>query len=458
MEKIAMMSVFISIIGILVTILLIVGIHEFGHFIVAKYAGVKVLRFSIGFGKALYKWHDKSGTEYVIALIPLGGYVKMLDENEEAVSTKDLPHAFSQQAFYKKFAIIAAGPIANLLFAFVIYWILFMVGFVTIAPKVGSVTPHSIAANAGLMPQQEIIKVDDQDTSNWTMIIINMLAHVGDRDALKMQVFNPLAKQNQTIYLNITTWHMDELKPDPLTSLGISPYEPSIPATIGKILKDSPADKAKLQVGDQVVAISGKTITDWYTMVNAVTDQPDKTLLFKIKRQKKLITLPVHIGAQGMWFFQKHGFLGLSPDFEWPKNLLRTNQYGPRLAAHHAFSDVKTFVNLNLMIFGKMITGKISFQSLGGPITIFESAGDALNQGLITFFSFLAFLSISIGVINILPVPGLDGGHLLFQIIEMIIRRPLPEKILTALYRGGFILLLLLMGQALFNDIMRLSS
>jgi regulator of sigma E protease len=451
-----MLNIIISIIGVLITILLVVGVHELGHFLVAKCSGVKVLRFSIGFGKKLCSWHDKSGTEYVLAAIPLGGYVKMLDETEEDVTEAEKHRAYNRQPIYKKIAIISAGPISNLLFALIIYWILFSVGFTSVAPVIGKIIPHSIAEQAGLQPQEEILRVDDKDTNSWMSVIVNILSRAGDTNTLKLELRKLNTDISKEYIINLTNWHMDGLRPDPLASIGIVTYEPFIPNVIGTVMPDSPAAKSGIQKGDQIIAVNNKPIVDWINLVDSFTNHPNETLTFTIKRQDKTITLPVTIGAAHNVFLQAHGYLGMTPAFEWPKNLLRKNKYGPLEAFSHAWQDVKLFTNMNFIVFGKMLTGKISLESLGGPITIFESAGSALNSGILPFLSFLAFLSISIGIINILPIPGLDGGHLLFQLIEFVIRRPLDQKTQMLLYRFGLIALFLLMAQALVNDILRL--
>jgi regulator of sigma E protease len=452
-----MLNILISFIGILITIFLVVGVHELGHFLVAKSVGIKVLRFSIGFGKTLFSWHDKKGTEYVIAAIPLGGYVKMLDESEGAVSADELNATYNRQPFYKKMAVIAAGPFFNLVFAFLIYWLLFVIGFVTIAPVIGKVAPTSIAALAGLQPQQEILQIDNKATRNWTTVVIDLLARAGEKNTLSMQTKDINKNETAATHtLNLSAWHLNELKPDPLDSLGIVPYEPVIPTIIGKIESGTPAAQSRLKIGDNIISIDGRPIKNWTDIHESIASHPNEMVTFVVERNKEKISIPVTIGYKTHFFFQKIGFLGMSPTFDWPKELLRTNKYGPIDALKYAWQDVAMFTNMNFIILKKMFTGKISLQSLGGPITIFQSAGAALNNGVLAFLSFLAFLSISIGIINIVPIPGLDGGHLLFQAIETIMRRPLPEKFLILFYRLGIIFLLLIMVQALANDILRL--
>jgi regulator of sigma E protease len=447
-----MLNLLISVIGILLTIFFVVGVHELGHFLMARAVGIKVLRFSIGFGKTLRSWTDKKGTEYVIAAIPLGGYVKMLDESEGDVPKEELHLTYNRQPIYKKMAVVAMGPISNLLFAFLIYWSLFMFGFTTSIPLIGKIDPHSIAAEAGLKPQQEIVSINDKSTPNWVSVMINLLFHAGDKDTLKIDSKSINSSKIESHNLQLANWKLDELRPDPLESLGIIPFEPEIPAIIGETL----VQPSKLQKGDKILAVDGVSIKDWYALVEKISLSPEKTLKFKIIRNNQVITLPVEVGYKRTLFSGKVGFLGIAPDFKWPAYMLRTNQYGPIAALPHAWQDLRDFTVLNVVILGKIVTGKVSFKSLGGPITIFESAGTALNRGFLSFMSFLAFLSISIGVINVLPIPGLDGGHVLFQIIEMVLRRPVSINVQILFIRLGLILLILVMIQALVNDILRL--
>lgn len=242
-----MLNIIISIIGMVITIFLIVGIHEFGHFIVARMMGIKVLRFSIGFGKALWRRYDKKGTEYVLAMIPLGGYVKMLDENEGPVAEVDLPVAFNRQPLYKKIAVVAAGPLTNFIFAFILYWLIFIIGFNTIAPVIGKIAPHSIASQAGLKPNEEIISIEQKPTNDWMNIVLSMMDFYGENRLISLQTKPLHSKKEENYQLNLENWKMDSLKPDPLDSLGITPYEPEIPNVVTEIMPDSPAASAGMQ-------------------------------------------------------------------------------------------------------------------------------------------------------------------------------------------------------------------
>lgn len=446
-----MLDLIIALIGIILTIFFVVGVHELGHFLVARACGVKVLRFSIGFGKPLYRWKDKKGTEYVLAAVPLGGYVKMLDETEGDVPKEEIHLAYNRQPIYKKLAIVAMGPIANLIFAFFLYWILFMIGFVASKPIIGHVVPGSIAAEAQLKPQQEIVSIANKVTHSWSPVVIYLITHTNDKLPVPIEIKHIASPEIKRHMLNLMNMHLDDLKPDPLASIGITPYQPTIPSVIGKVeTSDLP-----LKTGDKVLAIDNHRMKDWIDVVTQIYNNPDKTLVFKIERHGKILEIPVAIHHKSS-LFSKHGYLGLLPDFKWPENLLNQVQYSPLAALTHAWDDLVNFTSLNFIILGKMLTGKISILSLGGPITIVQIAGSSIKEGLVSFMSFLAFLSISIGIINILPIPGLDGGHVFLQIIESIIRRPLPNSVLNVIYRIGFFFLLFLIIQALANDIMRM--
>lgn len=449
------MSVIISIIGILLTIFFVVGIHEAAHFGMARLLNVKVLRFSIGFGKPFYSWRDKSGTEYALAPIPLGGYVKMLDEGEGEVPADQLHLAYNRQPYYKKFLIVLAGPAINIISAFLLYCLVFTIGFTTIKPVIGNVEKNSIAYEAGLRSGMEITSVDDEQTLSWTNVILRLIAHIGDEDTVDLST----VKSNGDIsyhQLDLNDWHMDELKPDPLSSIGISTYQPDLPLVIGVIASNSPAKLSDLREGDKIIALNKKPVDDWTQLIKRIKLIPGKQVTLTVMRDNKKLDIPITIGTKTSWTLQKSGFLGIGPTFAWPKDMLRNIQYPPIQAASHAFQEMTDFVYFNFLLIGKLLIGKMSLYALGGPITIFDSAGQALNSGFIAFIGFLAFISIAIGIINVLPIPGLDGGHLLIQTIEAIIRRPLPDVVIVNMYRCGMFVLLLLLIQAFVNDILRL--
>lgn len=451
-----MLHLLISIIGILITIIFVIGTHESAHFIVARLVGIKVLRFSIGFGKTLWRRRDKKGTEYVLSLIPLGGYVQMLDESEGNVPSEERHMAYNTQPYYKKLLVVSAGPLINIFCALVLYWVIFITGFTTIKPVIGSVEPGSIAARAGLEHGQEIVMADQHPVSSWSSMILRLIAHAGDQDRMSITVESPVDHSRKSLTLDLQKWQLDGLTPDPLMSLGITPFTPGIPLIIGVIAEQSPAAKSGLRVNDKIISIGKQPIADWEKILSIIQAHPDETLSFTVERQGKTVTLPVSIGHQRSLLLQKSGYLGISPSFTWPESLLNKVQYGPVQAIPHAWGQVYDFTYFNFLLVAKLITGKLSLQSLGGPITIFDTAGTALNYGFLAFIGFLAFLSVSIGVINLLPIPGLDGGHLFLQTIEFIIRRPVPEKVLSVLYRLGFSLIILVLAISLVNDLLRM--
>lgn len=482
-----------SLLGVLLTILVVIGIHELGHFCAAKFLGVKVLRFSIGFGKPLFLWRDRSGTEYALAMIPLGGYVKMLGEHSGNVSAEDWHRAYHNQPLRKKIAITVAGPLANFFFAFVLYWLLFVTGFTSVAPIVGTVLPNSIAAEAGIKPQQEIISIDHTSVSSWMSVAMQVLLRTGDADYLTITTKTPPSQTLENHLLNLTGWHMHSLKPDPLNSLGIVPYRPIVPAIVGKVNPSSSAAQSELQVGDQIISLNNIAMTNWFQLISFLKQLPkDKIALTKMNnnairldnipitnwvqlavlidqlptkdievtvlRKGAAKTFPVRTDYELDWLFQEHGVLGITPAYEWPNYMLRKNQYGPTTSLSYAGQQTADFIFLNFVVIGKIISGKISLQSLGGPLSIFQNAASTINEGATPFLNFLAFLSISIGVMNIFPVPGLDGGHLLLQLIEAILNRSIPERVVTYSYRLGILVLLVLAFQAVANDFFRAVS
>jgi regulator of sigma E protease len=457
------MNILIMIVGILLTIFIVIGSHEASHFFAARLLGIKVLRFSIGFGKTLWKCTGRSGTEYIFALIPLGGYVQMLDEREGDVTQNERHLAFNRQPFYKKAIVILAGPLSNILLAFILYWLIFLIGFTSVKPIIGEIIPHSIAQQAGLKSKQEIIGIDGEPVRTWNGIELRMIAHVGNPEQLKIETRQaclsqqPCSSSTETKTLDLSNWHLDGLTPDPLKSLGFTPYQPSIPLVIGFIKQNSPADIARLQLGDKIISVNHVPIKNWENLINFIVAHPDTAIKMQILRYNKPSTITVTIGSDRNLFLQKSGYLGIGPNFTWPKELLQKIQYNPIDSISHAYKTIIDFTRFNIVIFGKMLTGKLSLQSLGGPIMIFESAGNALNAGIIPFLGFLAFLSVSVGIINLIPIPGLDGGHLFIHIVELIIGKPLPENLLLLLFRLGFIFLFLILIQTLVNDIMRLS-
>lgn len=442
----------LSVIAFLITITAVVGIHEFGHFLAARLFKIKVLRFSIGFGRKLFGFVDKKGTEYQVSIIPLGGYVKLLDENESAVAASELHLAFNRQPVYQRIIVILAGPLLNLLFALVVFWMMFMIGFTTVKPIIGNVASNSIADLAGLKPQQEILAVDNHQTADWSAVLIRMFFRFGSEDTMQITA-KTLAKKTVSNYqLNLADWQMNELEPDPLESIGIVPYQPHIPAIIGAL----GGKVQQLNVGDQILAVDKHSIKDWFSLVKQIQSHPNQELQFRVKRDNKIIYTKIKIGSKRISLTQNQGFLGVAPQFKWPEKYLNHNKYPLFSALQQALSRTITFTKLNLVLIGKMIIGDFSVRGLAGPLTIFTTAGQAFHLGLTAFLSFLGFISATIGLFNLLPIPGLDGAHICYFIIEAIIRRPVSIRAQMLAFRLGLLVILLIMLQAILNDIMRM--
>ncbi|WP_076919220.1 sigma E protease regulator RseP [Pseudoalteromonas sp. SK18] len=440
---------FILALGILVTV------HEYGHFWVARKAGVKVLRFSIGFGKPLLKWHDKYNTEYVIAAIPLGGYVKMLDERVDEVPANQRHLSFNAKSVQARIAIVAAGPMANFLFAIFALAVMYMVGVQTIKPVVGNVVEGSRAEQAGIIPTQQIIKIGDDDIANWQDATFSLMSHLGDKSvAVTLRNEN---YQQTTQTLNLDGWKLDQQDVPPLSSLGIVPFRPQATLTIAAITKDSAAEQANLQVSDVILAVNGETMSSWQQLVNLITQSANKSLQFSVKRQDSIKIITVTPKSRVVSNGVEQGFLGVAPVVEqWPDDFVETRHYGPLDSIVLGTKETWRLITLSFDMIGNLITGQVSVKNLSGPVGIAVGAGTSVSYGLVAFLSFLALISVNLGVFNLLPLPVLDGGHLMYYIIELFRKKPVSEKTQEFGFKVGALLLIFLTCFALFNDVSRL--
>ena len=441
----------------LLAILLLVTVHEYGHFIVARWCGVKVLRFSIGFGTVLTSWHDKHGTEYALSLIPLGGYVKMLDESVDKVPKKDRHLAFNNQSLGVRTAIVVAGPLFNFIFAFVALWLVSVIGIKSLAPIIESVRPESIASRSGLVAKQEIIAFDDKKIASWHDFQYAIMPYLGTNQSVSMTVQSLANHQKKTVQLPFTDLKLDDKKPDLLESIGIVPFIPSIPPIIGEVVQNSPASLAKIHAGDVILFADKTPIHDWLDLVDYVKVRPNQPVLLVFNRQDIEHSVSVHVASQ---MEQGHalGFLGIrSQKPDWPADWLRLQRETPVRAIGVAFNQVAQLTGTTFILMGRLVSGQLPLHSLSGPVGIAKGAGASGRNGFTYYLSFLALVSISLGVLNILPIPLLDGGHLFYYLIELIRRRPLSE---TQQYIGnclGLVFLGALMIIALSNDLFRLS-
>jgi regulator of sigma E protease len=463
----------ITILAFIVTIGILVTIHEFGHFQVARWCGVKVIRFSVGFGKPLWqKMFGKDKTEFILAAIPLGGFVKMLDERElkaerEAnpqanhvnYSEADLTRAFNRQAVWKRMLIVCAGPAANLLLAIALYWLLFMQGVAGIRPIIGEVADNSFAAQASLKAGALIKTIAGEPINSWQDARWILLEKSMDSKSLtgkpvKIETMSDNELHSHT--LSFTGINSDP-EVDVLKKLGIAEYEPTIPAVVSEILPHSAAEKAGFQPKDTIVSINKNPIKYWDEMVSVIKANPAKALTFEVMRQQKVI----HIIATPEAFNDSGktiGRLGASakPSQADINELLIEQHYSPTQSLNQAIKKTWDTSIFSLKMLWKMLMGQVSVKSLSGPVSIATYAGESANLGIKPFLEFLALVSISIGVLNLLPIPVLDGGHLMYYIVEIFKGSPVSTQTLLIGQKIGFGLLGLLMTIAIFNDFNRL--
>lgn len=432
----------------------LVAVHEWGHFWVARRCGVKVERFSIGFGKALWKRKDKLGTEYVIAAIPLGGYVKMLDERVDQVSDADLPHAFNRQSVGKRIAIIAAGPAVNFLFAIVALYVMFLIGSQAVKPVVGEVMPDSIFAKANIEPGVVISKIGEHQVYDWQDVNLELMSAIG-RSVIDVAV-DTQEGFSKTYSLDLSNWQFDPDKTSSISSLGIVPFRPSGTTKIAYVEQDSPGFHAGLQTNDIIMGINGTPVQNWEQTVELIEQNPQQDVVIDVNRDGNWLSLNGTLGVRQTQD-ARVGFLGVSPFTEpWPENYVFDRQYGPIDSLLKASSQTWRLITISVEMIGKLITGDVSVKNLSGPISIAQGAGASASVGIVAFLYFLALISVNLGIINLLPLPVLDGGHLLYYFIELFTGRPVSESVQEIGFKIGGVVLLLLMSVALFNDIVRL--
>jgi regulator of sigma E protease len=435
----------------------LVSFHEFGHFWVARKAGVKVLRFSVGFGKVLWSYKKSpEATEYVLSAIPLGGYVKMVDEREGEVKNEDLPFAFNRQSLLARTAIVVAGPVFNLALAFALFWAVLVIGETGIKPILGAVEQGTLAATAGFVEGDQIISVNDKLTPTWTeaMGVIIASALDGDQE-IKVAVKN-FDDQSYVRLLKLS--ESDAQNPEALYDhLGFKPWSPKLKPIIGKVLPDSAALAVGLRQGDLLISADGTVISDWRQWVDMVKSHPGVAITLMIERDG--VQLPLTITPKSVQSEQKtEGKIGAAVYV--PEDLIKSvsveYSLSPLKAIPVALETTWYYASTTLKMMGKMLIGKASVKNLSGPISIAEYAGQSAEMGLVPFIKFMALVSVSLGVLNLLPVPVLDGGHLLFFALEAIKGRPVSEKIQAFFQQVGIALLMSLMALAMVLDVQRL--
>ncbi len=438
---------------------ILISIHEYGHFWVARRCGVKVLTFSIGFGRPLWKRIGHDGVEYVLAMIPLGGYVKMLDENEGDVAPEDIEKAFNRQSLGKRALIALAGPLANLILAVLLYTFVYTVGVDGIKPVVGKVESPSLAERAGLRSNDEILAIDGKAVNSWEVAMFSLLDKYMDKSTTQLLIHDAKSGAETTITIDFSGAFSDDGKIDVLKRMGIEPYYPKIPAVLGEIQADKAAEQAGLQSGDTVIKVAGKPIIDWTDWVKVVRAHPEENIEVVVERQGNIVTAML-LPERKKTDHGDIGYVGVGPDLKVIHALMQKYRVKVSYSLPSAFlkATEKTFDMslLTLQVIGKILIGEASVSNLSGPLSIAQYAGDTANTGLISFLMFLAVISISLGVLNLLPIPMLDGGHLFYYAIEFFRGQPVPDWVQMIGMKIGIFVLVSLMSVAFYNDILRL--
>lgn len=453
----------ISLVTFIVAIGILVAVHEFGHFWVARKVGIRVLRFSIGFGKPIYRRMigKDDPVEFVIASIPLGGYVKLLDEREGNVAERDLPLAFNRQPVWKRIATLLAGPAMNMIFAIAVYWVLFSMGVPALKPIVGEVTADSIAARAGLRFEDEILKVGVRTTPTLEAATLAIIEDLTDDGTIDMRV-RGVDGSERDVSLVVGARSRSLTQPDALLpGLGFDTWQPRVKPIIERITQGSAGERAGLKVGDQILAIDGEPLTYFQQLVSRVRPNPGRTVTLQVRRDGGVRDIRVTIGedVQGG---AKVGLIGIGPrsDQRIPtgrtEDEVRTIQkYGVVPAVGQAVTQTWDKSVFTLRIIGRIITGEVSLQAISGPIGIAETTGLAARLGWRPFLNLLALISISLGVLNLLPIPILDGGQVVYQLAELVKGRPVSERAQILGQQIGIAMLILMMTLAFYNDIAR---
>lgn len=445
------LAAFLVVLGVLIVV------HEYGHYAAARYCGVKVLRFSLGFGPVL--WQRKLGrdqTEWAVSVFPLGGYVKMLDEREGEVAPEELDRAFNRQGVGARSLIVAAGPLANFALAIVLYWAIFMHGSQEMLPILGKPPAATPAAMAGINNGDQVRLVDGQPVATWDDLRWLLLKKAADQESVELETINE-QQEIQTRRLDLRAAGEQGWQGDALARLGVGFYRPDIPAVLGQVVKGSPGERAGMRAGDRVLAIDGVAIANWFDLVAKVRDSGGAACRISFERQGQMLEIvvqPEMVTERGRQV-GKIG-VGVVDDGVGRREVRTFVSYGFFAAGGKALAETWDKSVFSLVMLGKMLTGEVSWRNLSGPVTIADYAGQSARLGMDYYLKFMALVSISLGVLNLLPIPVLDGGHLMYHMIEVVRRRPLSERAMEFGQRVGLSILFTLMAFAFFNDINRL--
>lgn len=446
------MTEFLGSVGwFVVTLGLLITFHEFGHFWVARRLGVRVLRFSIGFGRPLWRRLGRDGTEYVVAAIPLGGYVRMLDDRDGDVPAALAAQSFNRQPVWARVAIVAAGPIANIVFAVVAFWLMFLVGKPDFRPIIDE--PQGIAASAGLRGGDELVRIGDRPVGTWTEATIALVRAALAREDLDVEVREPDGDlRSARLPVSRIPRALDER--EALAAIGLKPKPPVVQAVVGRALPGRPAAIAGLREGDRIEAVNGRPVPDFGALIDRVQSEASRNprLELLVRRGDERLTVVVEAAATTTPDGGTRYLIGISPPD--PRDALR--RHGPLDAVPAAVGETWRMTATTLEFLGRMLVGHASIENLAGPVGIAQTANSSAALGLAWFLSFLALMSLSIGILNLLPIPILDGGHLLYYLIEIVKGSPVSERVMAAGQYVGLAMLAGLMGLALYNDLARL--
>ena len=453
-----MNEILLSIIAFIISVGLLITFHEFGHFSVARFFDIKVLRFSIGFGRPIYTRHfGRDRTEFTICLLPLGGYVKMLDDREGTVVQQEKAREFNGKPLWQRFLIVLAGPFFNFIFAIIAYSLIYTIGINALKPIIGHVETTSIASSSGFAEGQEILSINGLSTPTWPTVIDSLVNHVVSGDVVDIQVVNN-SGEKQVLSLNLSSISIDEMADGKLLNkLGLNIVKLKLPPIIGEIEKNGPAQSSGLLQNDRIIAVNSNLVDSWQEWVEIIQENPDKSLNVELLRDEALINIelrPKNYEING----KNIGRIGARPavNDDLYSSYFALEQYSLHLAILRAFDKTWEMSVLTLKVLAKMISGDASVKNLSGPISIAKYAGQSASIGATALLTFLAIVSISLGVLNLLPIPLLDGGHLVYYIIEFFTGKPVSDSVQMTGQQIGIVLLFGLMGLALYNDFVRL--
>ena len=461
-----------TILTTLFALAVLVTVHEAGHYFVARWCGVKVLRFSVGFGRPIFRILGKDGTEYVFAWLPLGGYVRMLDSRNDELNTSDLSAAFDLKSPWQRIAIVAAGPLVNLLFAGLLYAVVQVSGTPQLIPVAVAVEKDI----SGFESPQQIIAIDGHKTPTWEAVNIALAKRIGETTTINflLQGLDERLLQEQAISPNkldflpvlgvpverdfaVTRWMSASIQSSPMAQLGLQPWRPNVPITLDHIVPKGSAEIAGLQVGDKIVAINQQPMAGYNEFVTFVQSHADMEVIVTLERQSKSLEIPVRLGSYENKLGSRIGLIGIGvASISWPQSIQFEQQLGLVAGLVSGSQKALEMAGLTLNFLGQMVQGLVSIEHLSGPISIAKIAGASAESGVIAYISFMAYLSVSLGVLNLLPVPMLDGGHLLYYLVEVVTGRKVPERIQAIGLRIGMALVFSIMIIAIANDLMRL--